>query len=167
MYFPVKEQKKHKGSFQTPQNAQLELDIHVRAKHLECTEYTDRHLIMCFKFKPGIRHRSKSNMLIVKLDMVTGYWPNPDSLRDSVKHGKIVGIKKYEIIDESIFFYVDGVGPENICISLLLQPITNVTNAEPALIHVYDYYEPRLAAKELYSIKCRDETWSTIEQGSF
>ena len=146
-------------------NAKLELDIYVRAKHHECTHYTDRQLIMCFKFTPGAKHRSKSNMLIVKLGMVTGYWPNPDSLRDSVEHGKVVGIKKYEIIDESIFFYVDGVGPEHICITLLLQPLTDVASAEPGLIHVYDYYEPRLSAQGFYSIKCRDETWPDIGAG--
>ena len=131
-------------------DAKLDLEIHVRAKHLQCTEYTERHLIMCFKFTPGGRHRSKTNMLVVKLNMVTGYWPNPDSLQKTVDHGKIVGIKKYEIIDESVYFYIDGVGLENTCISLLLQPLTNVSDVEPGVIDVYDYYEPRLSARGVY-----------------
>ena len=43
----------------------------------------------------------------VKMEMVTGYWPDPDSLHESVELGKLIGIQKYEIENENIWFYID------------------------------------------------------------
>ena len=90
----------------------------------------------------------KSNMIIVKIGMVTGYWPDPDSLsqvlidlraciiicpdrqivwklvhwsgyfgihdedpqktfeRESIENGKMIGIEKYEIKNENIYYYI-------------------------------------------------------------
>ena len=47
-------------------------------------------------------------MVIVKMEMVTGYWPNPDSLHESIENGKKIGIQKYEIENEKIWFYIDN-----------------------------------------------------------
>ena len=53
------------------------------------------------------------------------------------------------------------VDEKDICISLILRPLTDVIDTKPAIVEAQDYYEPSLRASSSYEILCRDETWTS------
>ena len=53
------------------------------------------------------------------------------------------------------------VDENDICISLILRPLTDVIDTKPAMVEAQDYYEPSLRASSSYEILCRDETWTS------
>ena len=94
-------------------------------------------------------------MIIVKVEITSGYWVDYESLKNVVSGGHLVGIRKYEISagtgaqlgfffknwkmllnpirdSPTIIFYLNTVGPEDICLSLMIQPIVEVLNEAPA-----------------------------------
>jgi len=72
-----------------------------------------------------------------------------------------LGIEKYEIKNENIYYYIKKVDENDICISLILRPLTDVIDTKPAMVEAQDYYEPSLRASSSYEILCRDETWTS------
>ena len=96
--------------------------------------------------------------------------------RESIENGKMIGIEKYEIKNENIYYYIKKgwnsrsiftsaknilVDENDICISLILRPLTDVIDTKPAMVEAQDYYEPSLRASSSYEILCRDETWTS------
>ena len=89
----------------------------------------------------------------------------------------MIGIEKYEIKNENIYYYIKKgwnprpfpclltnfvlVDENDICISLILRPLTDVIDTKPAMVEAQDYYEPSLRATSSYEILCRDETWTS------
>ena len=86
----------------------------------------------------------------------------------------MIGIEKYEIKNENIYYYIkkglkahfhlfkkNSVDENDICISLILRPLTDVVDTKPAMVEAQDYYEPSLRASSSYEILCRDETWTS------
>ena len=57
--------------------------------------------------------------------------------------------------------YLFVVDEKDICISLILRPLTDVIDTKPAIVEAQDYYEPSLRASSSYEILCRDETWTS------
>jgi len=57
--------------------------------------------------------------------------------------------------------YTFLVDENDICISLILRPLTDVIDTKPAMVEAQDYYEPSLRASSSYEILCRDETWTS------
>lgn len=107
-------------------------------------------------------------MIIVKIHMVTGYWPDHDSLRDAVDGGRMVGIRKYETYENQVVFYIDSAGHEDVCLMLLIDPQIEMDDATSANIIAYDYYEPERRSTKVYTTKCSDETWfpESVNEGT-
>ena len=71
----------------------------------------------------------------------------------------MVGIRKFEIDEGKVIFYLDSVGEEQTCFSFIIDPIIDMEEASPALITAYDYYQPERESHRLYKTQCTDETW--------
>ena len=99
------------------------------------------------EFHLKISFPAKKNTSIRRSFSVTNFWKtSPTSLSVIL----IENSKYFSVVDE-----------KDICISLILRPLTDVIDTKPAIVEAQDYYEPSLRASSSYEILCRDETWTS------
>ncbi|XP_069836191.1 alpha-2-macroglobulin-like protein 1 [Dendropsophus ebraccatus] len=97
--------------------------------------------------------RQKSNMALVEVKMLSGFFP----LKSSIEQLKSYGIiKRAEEEDDTLTLYMDELGRTVVSFALLVEQEYPVMNLRPAAIRIYDYYEKDEQATAEYNSPC---TW--------
>ena len=58
-------------------------------------------------------------------------------------------MKRWEVTDNVVHLYFDEIGPRDVCPYVVMLREVEVTDAKPALVTVYDYYEPELKVEKV------------------
>uniref|UniRef100_A0AAZ1XY11 Alpha-2-macroglobulin-like n=1 Tax=Oreochromis aureus TaxID=47969 RepID=A0AAZ1XY11_OREAU len=90
-----------------------------------------------------------TNMVILDIKMLSGFSPDPESLK-SLKHGLLVS--RVEQKEDHVLVYLEEL-PKDTPINHSLDIIQElpVDNLKPAVVKIYDYYQPGPSLAKLYS----------------
>lgn len=90
----------------------------------------------------------KSNMALIEVNLVSGYIPSKDDLKQVVGYGTGL-IKRYEVDGRKVTFYIDEFSPEEVCVAFRAIRDVDVEDPKPGTVRVYDYYDPALFVSEV------------------
>uniref|UniRef100_A0AAZ1XR35 Alpha-macroglobulin receptor-binding domain-containing protein n=1 Tax=Oreochromis aureus TaxID=47969 RepID=A0AAZ1XR35_OREAU len=89
-----------------------------------------------------------TNMVILDIKMLSGFSPDPESLR-SLKHGLLVS--RVEQKEDHVLVYLEELSKDTpINHSLEIIQELPVDNLKPAMVKIYDYYQPSDQAETQY-----------------
>ncbi|XP_076068986.1 murinoglobulin-1-like [Oratosquilla oratoria] len=91
---------------------------------------------------------NKPNMGILEVNLVSGYIPIKEDLKEVVKNLKL--FKKFEVDGNKIMFYIDEFPDDALCASFRVEREVLVEKAKPGTVSVYDYYQPEFVLDESY-----------------
>uniref|UniRef100_A0AAZ1WZZ9 Alpha-2-macroglobulin bait region domain-containing protein n=1 Tax=Oreochromis aureus TaxID=47969 RepID=A0AAZ1WZZ9_OREAU len=114
-----------------------------------CTQVS---IITLFKHRYSGKEKT-TNMVILDIKMLSGFSPDPESLK-SLKHGLLVS--RVEQKEDHVLVYLEEL-PKDTPINHSLDIIQElpVDNLKPAVVKIYDYYQPGPSLAKLYSnTKC-------------
>ncbi|XP_063886499.1 pregnancy zone protein-like [Scylla paramamosain] len=98
-----------------------------------------------------------SNMAVISVDLVSGYVPLKEDLKEAVEKSAGV-VKRYEVDGNKVIFYVEEMSQgENVCVRMRVERLVEVEGAKPGSITLYDYYEPELSISKIYRLPPIDE----------
>ncbi|XP_066468771.1 ovostatin-like [Tiliqua scincoides] len=95
--------------------------------------------------------RNHSNMAIVDVKMLTGFVPDPSSLR-KLRDSNIV--MKVETKENHVLCYLDNLSPKETIFSFIVVQDLPVSNLRAAPVRVYDYYETDENSVAEYKFPC-------------
>ncbi|PKU32004.1 alpha-2-macroglobulin-like protein 1 [Limosa lapponica baueri] len=98
-----------------------------------------------------IGSRVTSNMAIVEVSLLSGFMLAPRS-RMLLERKNIV--KKVEVKADVVYIYLEKLNDESQTFLLQLEQVIQMKNLKPAIIKVYDYYQPEERALADYSAVC-------------
>ncbi|XP_028406949.1 murinoglobulin-1-like isoform X3 [Dendronephthya gigantea] len=90
-----------------------------------------------------------SNMAVVDIKLVTGFSVREESLKN-LRNDLTLNFKRYDIDGQNVQLYFDEI--KDITFSIDIHQDTLVKKLKPAVVKVYDYYEPESQAKVMYRI---------------
>jgi len=108
-------------------------------------------LVVCAKYTGS---SEKTGMVVMEVEMVSGWEAvYPESLLNDVSY-EIQRVEKGKEDEDTVVLYFDSwpKSPER-CINIQLKQVTKITEAKPAVVTIYDYYNTSDKASELYSLK--------------
>ncbi|KAK4294157.1 hypothetical protein Pmani_033196 [Petrolisthes manimaculis] len=98
-----------------------------------------------------------SYLAIIEVNLVSGYQPMRDDLRQMLEENSNV-IKSYEIHDDMVVFYIDQFHtPQAVCVSFRMVRDATVEDVEPSTVVIYDYYHPSFKIRQYYTLPRSDE----------
>uniref|UniRef100_A0A3P9C5I9 Alpha-2-macroglobulin n=1 Tax=Maylandia zebra TaxID=106582 RepID=A0A3P9C5I9_9CICH len=115
--------------------------------HLEqvCTQVS---IITLFKHRYSGKEET-TNMVILDIKMLSGFSPDPESLK-SLKRGLLVS--RVEQKEDHVLVYIEELSKDTpINHSLEIIQELPVDNLKPAVVKIYDYYQPGPSLTKLYS----------------
>ncbi|XP_064115351.1 complement C3-like [Macrobrachium nipponense] len=93
---------------------------------------------------------SVSNMVVMEIDLQTGYSADEDDLRGLVAQQII---KRYEEKDAIVFLYLESVGGSEVCGSFHVLKGFEVQDLLPGTVTLYDYYTPEFRLTQSFEIE--------------
>nr|AGJ71756.1 macroglobulin [Palaemon carinicauda] len=91
-----------------------------------------------------------TNMVVIELDLVSGYIPSKDDLKRLV--GDSGRFKRYEVDGSKVSLYVDELTGEKLCGDIRVIREITVEDVKPGSIVVYDYYQPEFSLSKSYEL---------------
>ncbi|XP_047485551.1 alpha-1-inhibitor 3-like isoform X2 [Penaeus chinensis] len=90
----------------------------------------------------------KSNMAVIEVNLVSGFIPGKDDLKEVVRRNPKV-VKRYEVDGSKVTFYMDEFTTgEEVCVSFRVTREVEVEDAQPGTVVVYDYYQPEFSVSQ-------------------
>lgn len=89
-----------------------------------------------------------SNMAVLTVMMVSGYKPNRESLH------QITSVKHWEVNADQVVLYLDRIGTDMTCFSMTMIRKVDITDAQPAVVTLFDYYYPERMVSTDYRFQC-------------
>lgn len=84
-----------------------------------------------------------SNMAIIEVDLISGYIPDKDSLKQVLKDDR--NVKRYEVDGSKVSFYIDELSNRDTCVTFKMIREVDVDNVKKGAVVVYDYYKPEFS----------------------
>lgn len=98
-----------------------------------------------------------SNMAVIAVDLVSGYVPEKDDLKQIVKNSPGV-VKRYEVDGNQVQFYIEEFSEgQEVCLRFKVIRLVDVEGAKPGSVSVYDYYQPELTISKTYMLPPNDD----------
>ncbi|KAM6321271.1 alpha-2-macroglobulin-like protein 1 [Aegotheles albertisi] len=133
-----------------PSSAAVTFTLRVNTDMTNCSQATARvltvHILTSY-----IGSRVTSNMVIVEVSLLSGFILAPRS-RMLLERRTI--IKKIEVKADVVYIYLEKLSDESQTFILQLEQVIHMKNLKPAIIKVYDYYQPEERALTDYSAVC-------------
>lgn len=82
---------------------------------------------------------SVSNMVVIEVDLISGYIPDKVDLKELLKQDK--NIKRYEVDGSKINFYINELTKKDTCVNFKVTRTVDVEDVKPGTVVVYDYYQ--------------------------
>uniref|UniRef100_A0A6Q2Z9T8 Alpha-2-macroglobulin-like n=1 Tax=Esox lucius TaxID=8010 RepID=A0A6Q2Z9T8_ESOLU len=117
---------------------------------VECNSDTKRKIVYGLLYLFSNRYEGKeqnTNMIIVDMKMLSGFSPVPESLLENY-----LLVERVDTKDDHVLLYLTGVRQTN-PFQLLLNQLP-VKNLKPAVVKIYDYYQPSDQAETEYDFPC-------------
>ncbi|XP_075114666.1 alpha-2-macroglobulin-like protein 1 [Leptodactylus fuscus] len=126
--------------------------IRLDVRTIQCTRGLRKRLqINIFVAYTG--SRQKSNMALIEVKMLSGFFPVKSSI-EQLKAYKV--IQRSEEEDDTLTLYMDELGRTVTSFALVVEQEFPVMNLKPAAVKIYDYYEKEEYAIAEYNSPC---TW--------
>jgi len=109
----------------------------------------DERLKVCAAYDGG---KDATDMVVIEIEMLSGYEPVTSSLEDLVNAKESsVPVKKFEFDEkeQTVALYFNAMTKENNCWEMEVKQVTKIEKLKPAIVKIYDYYDP----KETFSTK--------------
>ncbi|NWQ85699.1 A2ML1 protein, partial [Burhinus bistriatus] len=90
-------------------------------------------------------------MVIMEVSLLSGFMLAPES-RMLLERKTI--IKKIEVKADEVYIYLEKLNDESQTFILHLEQVIQMKNLKPAIIKIYDYYQPEERALADYSAVC-------------
>ncbi|XP_064093307.1 alpha-1-inhibitor 3-like isoform X2 [Macrobrachium nipponense] len=98
----------------------------------------------------------KSNMVVIEVNLVSGYIPEKEDLKAIVRNNPLV-VKRYEVDGSKVSFYIEELTANSTCVNFKIIREVDVEKVKPGTVVVYDYYQPEFFISENYSLPPPDE----------
>uniref|UniRef100_A0A6Q2XD69 Alpha-2-macroglobulin-like n=1 Tax=Esox lucius TaxID=8010 RepID=A0A6Q2XD69_ESOLU len=120
---------------------------------VDCNSNSLRTRVMLLFTAQYYGNLSATNMVIVDVKMLSGFVPDPESLR---KLRDSFTVDRVDIKDDHVLMYLSELTPQLYTIFILdiLQELP-VQNLKPAVVKIYDYYQPSDQAEAEYVFPCK------------
>jgi alpha-2-macroglobulin len=121
-----------------------------------------QQLDICVKYNG---QDERSNMAVVAVNMISGWIPDKASVY-KLKNKAGLGLKRTDIDKNVVQLYFDEFDKTERCWSMNIEQSIEVSDTRSALVHVYDYYQPEVAAFVEYNVvsdKCPSIKAATAE----
>ncbi|KAK8754270.1 hypothetical protein OTU49_015223, partial [Cherax quadricarinatus] len=92
----------------------------------------------------------KSNMVVIEVDLISGYIPEKEDLMKLVKDD--LNIKRYEVDGSKITFYIEELTAKDTCVNFRVIRDIDVENVKPGTVRIYDYYKPEFQISKSYTL---------------
>uniref|UniRef100_A0A3P9A7R6 Alpha-2-macroglobulin bait region domain-containing protein n=1 Tax=Esox lucius TaxID=8010 RepID=A0A3P9A7R6_ESOLU len=112
---------------------------------VECNSDTKRKVKLNLQFQYGGKEQS-TNMIIVDMKMLSGFSPVPESLLENY-----LLVERVDTKDDHVLLYLTGVRTTHF--NYIVQQLP-VKNLKPAVVKIYDYYQPSDQAETEYDFPC-------------
>ncbi|XP_072015058.1 complement C3-like [Amphiura filiformis] len=107
-----------------------------------------------------------TNMAIIDVGLYSGFKPIKSSL-DKILTTPNTLVRRYEITDRSVIFYVDEIPRhESVCVPFTIIREYVVGKIQPVAVKVYDYYAPDKECVKFYHPTAQSELLATVCEGS-
>merc|ERR1712226_1359625 len=90
----------------------------------------------------------ESNMAIIDVQMISGFEADQETF-DEIR-GQTPNLKEIEVKEKSVMFYFSRISKKPHCVAFRVDQTSNVRNAKPAPIKVYDYYDTGKSETVMY-----------------
>uniref|UniRef100_A0A3P9MFC6 Alpha-2-macroglobulin-like protein 1 n=1 Tax=Oryzias latipes TaxID=8090 RepID=A0A3P9MFC6_ORYLA len=139
----------HYNILHRPNIKTLSVEVDVEA---ECSAVSQGHKLTLHLKSLYHGNQSSSNMIILDIKVLTGFVPVKDSLKNLKTSFMVDSVEEKQ---DHIFIYIRELRPwEVITNKLKLVQQLPVQNLKPALVKIYDYYQPSDQAETLYISNC-------------
>ncbi|XP_072280491.1 alpha-2-macroglobulin-like protein 1 [Pyxicephalus adspersus] len=96
--------------------------------------------------------RSLDNVVILEVDMLSGFLPDKKSLKKLQKKTSV--IERIEIEEDNVTIYIDKLTHETVTLVFSVKQDVHVNNLQPAIVKVYDFSSPENIAVAMYNSPC-------------
>uniref|UniRef100_A0A0N7ZA31 Alpha-macroglobulin receptor-binding domain-containing protein n=1 Tax=Scylla olivacea TaxID=85551 RepID=A0A0N7ZA31_SCYOL len=96
-----------------------------------------------------------SNMVVIEVDLISGYIPDKDDLKLLTKQDK--NIRRYEVDGSKINFYINELTVKDTCVNFKVMRTVDVEDVKPGTVVVYDYYQEEFSISMRYTLPPNDE----------
>ncbi|XP_063849335.1 alpha-2-macroglobulin-like [Scylla paramamosain] len=96
-----------------------------------------------------------SNMVVIEVDLISGYIPDKDDLKLLTKQDK--NIRRYEVDGSKINFYINELTVKDTCVNFRVTRTVDVEDVKPGTVVVYDYYQEEFSISMRYTLPPNDE----------
>ncbi|XP_029699903.1 pregnancy zone protein-like isoform X1 [Takifugu rubripes] len=104
---------------------------------------------MCYRYRGK---QQTTNMVILEVTMLSGFVPDPESVAN-LRQALLVG--RVDENEGRVLIYITALPKDTpIHHTLTLIQEVPVQNLKPALVKIYDYYQPSDQAKTEYVVNC-------------
>uniref|UniRef100_F7B8I0 Alpha-2-macroglobulin n=1 Tax=Monodelphis domestica TaxID=13616 RepID=F7B8I0_MONDO len=100
-------------------------------------------------------NRPSSNMAIIDVKMVSGFIPEKSSVKMLVRSGYL---SKTEVTSNHVLLYAEKLTNETLSFSFAVTQDIPVRDLKPAVVEIYDYYEPNEKAFAEYQAPCSTDS---------
>ncbi|XP_072038714.1 uncharacterized protein [Amphiura filiformis] len=125
-------------------------DISNPEKHQPCYLY---NINICTSYSGP---DSTSNMALVQIKLISGFYPDKASLA-ALKTAGLEDFRRAEFEKKTVNLYFDKLTEEQVCFSINVFRDIIVDDPKPGVISVTDYYEKDMTVSEVYSLECTGE----------
>ncbi|XP_069170765.1 alpha-2-macroglobulin-like [Procambarus clarkii] len=92
----------------------------------------------------------KSNMAVIEVNLISGYIPEKDDLKELLKKDK--NIKRYDVDGSKIAFYIEELIAKDTCANFRVIRDIEVEEVKPGTVRLYDYYQPEFQISKSYTL---------------
>ncbi|XP_069170675.1 alpha-1-inhibitor 3 isoform X3 [Procambarus clarkii] len=92
----------------------------------------------------------KSNMAVIEVNLISGYIPEKDDLKELLKKDK--NIKRYDVDGSKIAFYIEELTAKDTCANFRVIRDIEVEEVKPGTVRLYDYYQPEFQISKSYTL---------------
>jgi alpha-2-macroglobulin len=124
----------------------IKADVRRVKTHRDHCRY--RRLDICTKYN---KDGQVTNMAVVVVKMVSGWIPVKESIKELEKQNDN-SLKRVEVDHNKVNFYFDELDSSYQCINMEIEQDIEVSQAKPAAVQVYDYYQQEIASMVEYRI---------------
>ncbi|XP_029436509.1 alpha-2-macroglobulin-like protein 1 isoform X2 [Rhinatrema bivittatum] len=135
--------------YNIPPQTILTFVLSVETEPDSCPSYAGNLLLHIRAWYNG--SRSVSNMAIMEVAMLSGYAPADDMKEVLLQNPSV---RKVEVKAETVYIYLDELSHEPQEFSFWARQDIVVENLQPAMVKVYDYYQPEENALAPYNDPC-------------
>ncbi|XP_071985934.1 alpha-2-macroglobulin-like protein 1 isoform X3 [Engystomops pustulosus] len=111
-------------------------DAFEMSAELSCVNSNLLQISVGFRY---IGKRPSTNMVIMEINMLSGFLPQTESIDKLEKHPMVKRVEKRE---DAVSIYIEKVTSEPQTLQLQAEQNVPVTGRKPAIISIYDYYMP-------------------------